>query len=280
METDGGLVAHGVVLGDPASLLNAGLAVAHPEQAVSPPAAAAAQQDRPGPHRVHPGKIVVHQGVGAGGVDDPGLKAGLVYRLHHPVELLELLGGVVPVGVDGVDLGINAREGHVGQIPVDVYDLLRLPGQEAAEAQAGIHLDVGLGHGGAGLRRAVEGEAGVHRAHGAHHIQVQQAVQLLPVGGGAEHENLLVHQTGLAHGLGLLRLGHGKAADALLPEKAGQLRGTRAAAVPGEDPVDGGAARPLFHHGNIVFQGFFLQNQCFHSPRLACLGHVPPQGTG
>ena len=89
---NGGLFrTHGVPLGQPAHLGNAGLPVAHGGEPVVFGAAAAAQQDRARPHRVHAGKIAVHQGVGPRGVDGAGLKAGGVDGVQHPLELLELV---------------------------------------------------------------------------------------------------------------------------------------------------------------------------------------------
>ena len=57
---------------------------------------------------------------------------------------------------------------------------------------------MGAGHGGPVLRQGVEGQPGVYRGDGAHHVQVHQPLQLLTVGGGAEHEDLLILKTGLA----------------------------------------------------------------------------------
>ena len=97
---------------------------------------------------------------------------------------------------------------------------------------------MGLHHGGAGLRRAVEGHARVRRAHGAHHVQVDELLQLRPVHGGAEHQNLLLHKARPAQGGGLGGLADGEAADALLPQQPGQLHQPGPLAVAGEHRVD------------------------------------------
>ena len=253
-------------LGQPAGLLDARLAVAHPAQPVPRPAPAAAQQGRARPHPVQAGLGTVEQGVGAGGVDDAGLKPGGVDGLHRPGEVGQLAVQVPAVWLQGVQLGAQAGHRHIGQAAVDRQELFRLGDQKAPEAHARIHLDVGLGNGGAALRHGVEGQPRVHRAHSAHHVQIQQALQLLPVGGGAEHEQLLLHKTRLPQGGGLGHLADGEAADALGPEGAGQLHQAGPLAVPGEHAVDHRLAGPLFHHSDVVFQGVPLDDQRFHGP--------------
>ena len=223
----------------------------------------------------------MHQGVGPRGVDGAGLKAGGVDGVQHPLELLELVLRLL-AGWGGVDLGVNAGQGHVGQGAVGQQDLLRLPHQEAAEAHAGVHLDVGLGHGGAVLRQGVEGQARVHGGDGAHHVQVHQPLQHLPVGGGAEHEDLLVHKAGLPQRLGLLRLADGEAADALGPEQLGHLGDAGAPGVSREDAVDGGPSGTALHHPDVLLYGRLLNDQHPHgtAPFFSLLGRreirLPP----
>ena len=103
-------------LGEPAHLGQGGLSIAHSGQPVPLGAAAPAQQNGPGPHRVQPGRVKVHQGVGAGGVDQPGLEPGGVDGVQHLVELFELGGYLLLAAFwAGVELGIDPRQGHVGQ---------------------------------------------------------------------------------------------------------------------------------------------------------------------
>ena len=205
-------------------------------------------------------------------MDNPRLKARGPDGLHHPVELPQPGGRILSALFPGVELGADARHGHIGQVAVDREDLLRLVGQEAAEAHAGVDLDVGLHHGGAGLRRAVEGHARVRRAHGAHHVQVDELLQLRPVRGGAEHQNLLLHKARPAQGGGLGGLADGEAADALLPQQPGQLHQPGPLAVAGEHRVDHGLARPLLDDADVVLYGLPLDDQRFHGPAsLSCL---------
>ena len=101
-------------------------------------------------------------------------------------------------------------------------------------------------------------------AHGADHVEIQQLLQLLPVGGAAEHEDLLLHKARLPQGGGLRHLGHGEAADALGPEGLCQLHQTGSLAVSGDHAVDHGAPRPLLDHGDIILQCIPLDDQGFH----------------
>ena len=103
-----------------------------------------------------------------------------------------------------------------------------------------------------GLGHAVEGHAGLRRAHSAHHVQVNELLQLLPVGGGAEHQDLLVHKAGLPQCPGLGHLGYREAADALVPKKLGQGRDAGAPSVPGQHAVDHRPGGPLLDHRQIV----------------------------
>ena len=123
---------------------------------------------------------------------------------------------------------------------------------------------MGLGHGGAALGQAVEGQTCVNGADGAHRVHVHQLLQLLPVGGGAEHEDFLVYKASLAQCGGVRRLGHGKAADALVPQEPGHVHQTGASRVSGEGGVDGGTARPLPDHGDVLLDCLSLYNQGFH----------------
>ena len=235
--------------------------------AAGPPGAAApAHPGGARPHPVQPGLVPVEQGVGAGGVDGAGLKPGPPDGVHRPVELLQLGGEIPPVLLAHLDLGADAGDGHVGQVAVHRQDLLRLVGQEAAEAHAGVDLDVGLHHGGALLRRGVEGHARVRRAHGTHHVQLDELCQLLPIHRGAEHEDLLLHKARLPQGGGLRRLADREAADALLPEHPGQLHQPGPVAVAGEHRVDHRLPRPLLDDADVVPQGFPLNDQRFHGP--------------
>ena len=262
-------------LGEPAHLGQGGLSIPHHGQPVPLGAAAPAQQNGPGPHRVQPGRIKVHQGVGAGGVDQTGLKPGGVDGVQHLVELLELGGYLLLAALGaGMELGIDAGQGHIGQGAVGQEDLLRLPHQEAAEAHPRVHLNVGLGHGGAVFRHRVQGQAGVHRGDGAHHVQVHQPLQLLPVHGGPEHEDLLVHKAGLPQLLGLLHAAHGKAAHPLVPEHPGQGDQAGPAAVSGEDAVQGGPRRPLPNHRHVGPDSRFFNDQLSHVDAPFCLSQV------
>jgi len=259
--------AHGVALGQPAHLGQRHLAVAHRFQLVVPGAAAPAQNGAAGAHGVQPGVFVVQQGKGAGGVDKPRLKPGGADGVQHLLELLQLLRGGGVVGLGGVELGVNAAQGHVGQRAVGQQQLLRLGGEESAKAQPGVHLNVGLGDGGAVLRQGVERHAGVHRGDGADHVQVQQPLQLLPVGGGAQHQDLLVHKAGLAQLFGLCHITDGEMADALVPQQLGQRDKARPAPVAGEHGVDHGAFGVLFDDGEVVLECGLLNDQLAHGKR-------------
>ena len=264
-----------MALGEPAHLGQGGLSISNSSQAIPLGAAAPAQQNGPGPHRVQPGRIKVHQGVGAGGVDQTGLKPGGVDGVQHLVELLELGGYLLLAALwAGVELCVDAGQGHVGQGAVGQENLLRLPYQEAAEAHPRVHLDVGLGHGGAVLRHRVEGQAGIHRGDGAHHVQVHQTLQLLPVYGGPEHQDLLLHEAGLPQFLGLLHAAHGEAAHPLVPEHPGQGDQTGPAAVSGEDAVQGGPRRPLPDHRHVGPDSRFFNDQLSHVDAPFCLSQV------
>ena len=271
-----------MALGEPADLLDGGLAGAHGGEPVAAAAAAPAQEGRPNPHGVQPGELVVHEGGGPGGVDGTRLEPGGVDGLHHLLEEGQLLRRLPALFPGGVDLGVDAREGHVGEIPVHGQHLLRLGGQEAAVAHAGVHLNVGLHHGGAGLGQAVEGHPRVVGADGALHIEVDELLQLLPVGGGAEHEDLLVHKAGLPQRLGLLRLADGEAADALGPEQLGHLGDAGAPGVSREDAVDGGPSGTALHHPDVLLYGRLLNDQHPHgtAPFFSLLGRreirLPP----
>ena len=70
-----------------------------------------------------------------------------------------------------------------------------------------------------------------------------------------------------AQGGGLRHLAHGKAADALFPEGAGQLHQAGSLAVPGEHAVDHGLTCPLLHHRDIMLQRVPLDDQCFQPVR-------------
>ena len=161
-------------------------------------------------------------------------------------------------------MGIDAGEGHVGQISIDGEHLVRLPGQKPSVPHAGVHLDVGLHHGGAALRQAVEGQPRVHRPDGAHRVQVHQPLQLLPVGGGAEHEDLLLHQPRLPQVLRRLGGAHRKAADALVPQQLRHLHQARAVGVPSEGGVDHRAAGALLDHRHVLLDRLFLYHQGLH----------------
>ena len=71
-------------------------------------------------------------------MDNPRLKARGPDGLHHPVELPQPGGQILSALFPGVELGADARHGHIGQVAVDREDLLRLVGQEAAEAHASV----------------------------------------------------------------------------------------------------------------------------------------------
>ena len=154
--------------------------------------------------------------------------------------------------------------------------------QKTAEAHAGVHLDVGLGHGGAVLRQGVEGQARVHGGDGAHHVQVDELLQLRPVHGGAEHQNLLLHKARPAQGGGLGGLADGEAADALGPEQLGHLGDAGAPGVSREDAVDGGPSGTALHHPDVLLYGRLLNDQHPHgtAPFFSLLGRreirLPP----
>ncbi len=272
-----------MALGQPADLGQGGLAVAHSFQTVVPGAAAPAQDGRARPDAVQPGAVVVEQGEGAGGVDGARLKPGGVDGVQHLVEPLQLVGALRVPHPHGVELGVDALQGHVGQGAVGQQNLLRLADQKAAKAHTRVHLDVGAGHGGPVFCQGVEGQAGVHRGDGAHHVQVHQLLQLLPVGGGAEHEDLFVLKAGLAQLLRLLHLVHGKAADALRPEELGHGDDARPSAVASEDAVDDRPCGPLFDDGQVVLDRGPLDDQLAHkdSPLLSlwecgmCVCEIP-----
>ena len=95
-------------------------------------------------------------------MDGARLKAGGMDGVQHLAELPELCAHLRALGGHGVELGVDAGKGHVGQRAVGQQDLLRLPNQKAAEAHAGVHLDVGLRNGGAVLRHRVQGQSGIH----------------------------------------------------------------------------------------------------------------------
>ena len=155
-------------------------------------------------------------------------------------------------------LGIDAGDGHVGKVAVHGQDLVRLPGEKPSVAHAGVHLNVGLHHGGAGLRQAVERNAGVIGADGTYGVQVDELLQLLPVRRGAEHQDLLVHKAGLPQGGGIRGLGHGKAPDPLLTQELCHFEQAGPVGVSGEDGVNGGGARLLLDYGGIAPDGFSL----------------------
>ena len=197
-------------------------------------------------------------------MDDARLEARGVDGIQHLVELLQLVDGLRVFGPDGVQLGVDALQRYVGQGAVGQKNLLRLAHQKAPEAHPRVQLDVGAGHGGAVLRQSVEGQPRVHRGDGAYHVQVHQTFQLLPVGGGAEHENLLVLKAGLAQLLRLLYVVHGKAADALRPQQLGHGHNARPAPVAGEHPVDDRPRRPLLDDGQVVLDRGLVDNQLAH----------------
>ena len=257
-----------MALGQPAHLGQRGLAVAHCFQLVSPGAAAAAQNGASCPDAVQTGVLVMQQGERAGGVDDPRLKSGGVDGLQHSLELRKLLNRLGVLGGDGVELGIDARQGHLGQRAVGQQNFFRLTDQETAEAHAGVHLDVGLHHGGAVFRQGVEGQPRIHRGDGEHHVQIQQGFQLLAVGGGAEHQNLLVHEAGPAQSGGLRHLGHGETADTLVPQDVGQGDDPHAPAVVAQHAVDHGAVGLVLDDGQIILNGGFLHDKFSHGGTL------------
>ena len=89
-------------------------------------------------------------------------------------------------------------------------------------------------------------------------------LQLLPVHRGPEHEDLLVHKTGLPQLLGLLHAAHGEAAHSLVPEDPGHGRQSGAAPVPGEDAVKGSSLRPFSDHRHVGPDGSFFNDQLSH----------------
>ena len=204
-------------------------------------------------------------------MDGARLEAGGVDGIQHLVELLQLAAGLRIVALHAVELSVDALQGHIGQGAVGQEDLFRLVHQKAAEAHAGVHLDVGAGDGGPGLCQGVEGQAGIHGGDGAYHVQVHQVLQLLPVGGGAEHEDLLVHEAGLAQLLRLLHIAHGEAADPLRPEEPGHGNDPRSAAVAGEHPVDDCPLRTFLDDGQVVLDCGLVDDQLAHRMAPFCL---------
>ena len=139
---------------------------------------------------------------------------------------------------------------------------------------------MGLGHGGAVARQGVQGHARVHGGDGAHHVQVHQPLQLLPVGGGPKHQDLLVHKARLTQGLGLGDLGHGEAADALVPQQLGQGGGAHPLPVAGEHAVDGGPGGPVLDDRQVIFDGGSVDDQLAHDAALPFISVSGRGGTG
>ena len=203
---------------------------------------------------------------------DAGLQPFRVEDVQGGLEQRHL-GVDIPAG--GVELGIGAGNGHVGQVLVDGQQLFRLRGQKASQPHAGVHQHVGHGDGGARLRQGVQGHPGLVGADGAHHVQVQQPVQLLRVGGGPEHQNLLLHEARLSQFLGVGDLVDGEVADAVVPQQIGQLHQPGPIAVAEQHGIDGGPRRPLFHGGDVVLDGGFVKDELQHGPNLIFLFFPP-----
>ena len=201
-------------------------------------------------------------------MDRPGLEPRLVDGIQGQLELLQLALGLGVVGPGGMELGIHPGQGHVGHGAIGQQQLFRLADQKAPKAHARVHLDVGLGHGGAVARQGVQGHARVHGGDGAHHVQVHQPLQLLPVGGGPEHQDLLVHKARLAQGLGLGDLGHGEAPDALVPQQLGQGGGAHPLPVSGDHAVNGGPGGPVLDDRQVILDGGSVDDQLAHDAAL------------
>ena len=269
-----------MTLGQPAYLGEGGLSKAHGLQSVVPGAAAPAQDGGAGPDPVQLRRKPVEQGEGAGGVDHPGLESRLVDGIQGLLKLLQLALGLGVVGPGGMELGIHPGQGHVGHGAIGQQQLFRLADQKAPKAHARVHLDVGLGHGGAVARQGVQGHARVHGGDGAHHVQVHQPLQLLPVGGGPEHQDLLVHKARLAQGLGLGDLGHGEAPDALVPQQLGQSGGAHPLPVSGDHAVNGGPGGPVLDDRQVILDGGSVDDQLAHDAALPFISVSGRGGTG
>ena len=204
-------------------------------------------------------------------MDGACLEPGGMYGVHHLAELVQLAGGLRVPRPHGVKLGVDALQRHIGQGAVGQQDFFRFTDQKPAKAHPRVHLDVGAGYGGPVFRQGVEGQAGIHRGDGAHHVQVHQLFQLLPVRCGAEHQDLLVLKARVPQLFGLPHLAHSETADALCPEQPSHGDDAGPAAVSGEYPIDGRARSPFLDDGQVVLHRGLLNHQLAHKNSPLCL---------
>ena len=197
-------------------------------------------------------------------MDNTRLKLPGADGLQYLMELLQLTDGLRVPHFHGVELGINSLQRHIRQGAVSQQNFLRLAYQKAPKPHPGVHLDMGAGHRSTVFRQCVQGQTGVYRRDCTHYIQVYQLLQFLPVGGGAEHEDLLVHKTGLPQGLSFRHVVDRETTDALCPEQLGHGHDAGTAAVAGEYPIDNRPCRPLLDYGQIVLHCRFINNQLTH----------------
>ena len=114
------------------------------------------------------------------------------------------------------------------------------------------------------FRYGVQGGAGLIGTDGADGTLGQQLDQLVPVGGGAEHQDRLLGEPGLTQAGDILRLFHGEVVNALLPQELGQLNETGAVGVAHQNGEYDGRTRPFLDDGGVVLDGGAFKNQLFH----------------
>ena len=141
---------------------------------------------------------------------------------------------------------------------------MRLAGQKAAKAHAGVDEHMGFRLDAQFFRYGVEGGARLIGTDGTDGALVQQLHQLVSVGGGAEHQNRLLGKPSLTQTGDILCLLHGEMGNALLPQELGQLNETCAVGIAYQNGKYDGRTRPFLNDGGVVLDGGAFKNQLFH----------------